>query len=187
MGKLLKETSQDHKRFGSSSSFQSIAARSSDAFTELFVKSDEHKQVLTLFCKWWKWCTSVSSQICLWKVSPILSVFLWLQMQWVPFATIEMKGSLLSCCRNPNSSSVLNKKDSMLPCCLVLQINPHSNDNCLTKVEAAILVLDFFHVPIMAASVLFLFLPSSKFLQNKISPCLLLPPDTFKYFCIYAH
>lgn len=36
------------------------------------------------------------------------------------------------------------QEDSMLPCCLVLQISHHSHDNCLTKVEAAIWVLEFF-------------------------------------------
>jgi len=59
MGKTLTETSQDHKQFGSSSSFQSIAASSRETFTELFVKSDEHKRALILFCKCWKWCTNV--------------------------------------------------------------------------------------------------------------------------------
>lgn len=52
-----------------------------------------------------------------------------------------------------------------MPCWFVLQTNPHSDDNCLTKVEAAILVLDCFHVPIMLASALIWFLPSSKFLS----------------------
>lgn len=64
----------------------------------------------------------------------------------------------LYCCAKQNRST--------LPCCLVLQINPHSDDNCLTQVKAAILVWDFSHVPITAASALIWFLSSSKFLST---------------------
>lgn len=48
----------------------------------------------------------------------------------------------LCCHRNEGKSALLlqepkfyrcaKQKCSMLPCCLVLQINPHSDDNCLT-------------------------------------------------------
>lgn len=106
--------------------------------------------------------------------------FSWFQMQQVPFAALDQRGNS---CRNASSSAVLHKRRvCCLPCCCSKCI-PRA-DNCLMKAGAAVLVGNHFPCALVW------FVPWRKFLSvwdYQISLCLLLPPDTCKHFCVWAH
>lgn len=101
--------------------------------------------------------------------------------------------------QEPNLSSCAKQKDSMLQCCLVLQINPSSDYNNLKKVEVTISVLYIFsdsyyggmcfglvscikHISFFVGMLWKSFIETVEQTQH-----LLLLPDTCKHFYIYAH
>lgn len=101
--------------------------------------------------------------------------------------------------QEPKLSSYAKQKDSILQCCLVLQINPSSDYNNLKKVEVTISVLYIFsdsyyggmcfglvsfikHISFFVGMLWKSFIETVEQTQH-----LLLPPDTCKHFYIYAH